>query len=95
MLSNLNFENRMDQLSALGILPWPKYGKIKIKFSGEFYNTFTMIWNDSFLKLKMKFDERLQVVSGVVLMIIHPDLDKNDIFELSHVCLLFLNKFYL
>lgn len=84
----------MDQLSALGILPWPKDDKLNLKFSREFYDTFRKIWKDSLSKSKMKFNERLQVVSARALLTIHPELDKNDIFELSKICLFIWCMFY-
>lgn len=94
MTSKENLKDRMDQLSALGILPWPKDDKINLKFSREFYNIFKKIWKDSLSKSKMKFNERLQVVSGVALLTIRPDLHENDIFELSKVCLFIWCMFY-
>jgi len=94
MLTSEQLLNRIDQLSTLKILPPMLKDRVKLKFSKEFINDFVKQWDDSISKSKMEFQERLQVISAITLTILYPELNKDDLYELSQVCLFIWIKFY-
>lgn len=94
MLTSEQLFNRIDQLSALKILPPILKDKVTLKFSEEFINNFVKQWDSSLSKSIMEFQERLQVISAITLVILNPELNKDDLYELSQVCLFIWIKFY-
>lgn len=94
MLTPEQFFNRIDQLSTLKILPPIIKDRVNITFSKEFINNFVKQWNDSLSKSKMKFQERLQVISTITLVVLCPELNTNDLYELSEICSFIWIKFY-
>lgn len=95
MLSFDQMMNRMDQLASLGILYPPVGDKRNTKFTDEFFDLFAIRWYDSIeIHHDISFNTRIRIVSGVALTILHPELNKDDLLELSKICFFIWVTFY-
>ncbi len=95
-MDDIDFKNRMDQLCVLDMIvndiPFPKGKVTSITFSRVWYDNFVTLWENS--KCEMPFDVKVQVVAGGVILLMHPELSSDDVYELSKICAYILSEHY-